>query len=395
VRLEEADSMKEIRADFLPLNKPSIDESDIRAVTECMKSGWITTGPRCLEFEDRFKALTGASHAMTVASATAGMHLALLALGIGPGDEVITPSMTFASTVNMIALLGAKPVFVDVDYDTLNIKAEDIEAKVTPRTKLIIPVHFAGAPADMDRIMKVASDHRLTVIEDAAHAVGTRKQGVHAGGFGNMAIFSFHPIKNITTGEGGMITHNDPALEKRLRVLRFHGIERDAWKRYGKGGVPEYDIDEPGYKYNLTDMQAALGIAQLDRIGAFNGRRAFLADRYMRGLAGVRGIDLPGVPAYPHEHAHHLFAVKVRAMDRGRFMEKLSEYNIGYGYHYPACHLLRYVKRRYGTVALPETERAAERILSLPLFPGMQDGDVDYVCRAIREILEGAGGKEP
>ncbi len=166
-----------------------------------------------------------------------------------------------------------------------------------------------------------------------------------------------------------MITHNDPFLEKKMRVLRFHGIERDAWKRYGKGGVPEYDIDEPGYKYNLTDMQAALGIAQLDRLAAFNERRASLAERYRQGLAEVGGIDLPGVPAYPHEHANHLFAVKVTAMDRGRFMEKLSEYNIGYGYHYPACHLLRYVKKRYGTVSLPETERASARILSLPLYP--------------------------
>jgi UDP-4-amino-4-deoxy-L-arabinose-oxoglutarate aminotransferase len=379
--------MIEKRPDFLPLNRPSIGEAEIAAVTECLKSRWITTGPLCARFEERFKTLTGARYALSVVSATAGMHLALMALGIGPGDEIITPSMTFASTVNMIALLGAKPVFVDIDYDTLNIDCDQIESRITPGTRAIIPVHFAGAPAEMDRIGEIADRHRLTVIEDAAHAVGTRQRERHAGGFGGIAVFSFHPLKNITTGEGGMITHNDEALERKLRILRFHGISRDAWKRYGKGGNPEYDIDEPGYKYNLTDIQAALGIAQLERLDEFNRRRSALVKLYREGLSGVRDVELPGDPPYPHTHARHLFVAKIGAMARSLFMEKLSEYNIGYGLHFPPCHRLRYVKSRFGLQSLPETERAAERIISLPLFPEMTDDDVSYVCAAVREIV--------
>lgn len=385
--------MMKIREDFLPLNRPSIGEAEIAGVTACLRSGWITTGPLCNQFEERFQELTGARHAVSLSSATAGMHLALTALGIGPGDEVITPSLTFASTVNMIALCGARPVFADVHYEDLNINAGDIEARITPRTKAIIPVHFAGAPAEMDRILEIADRHRLTVIEDAAHAVGTRQRGIHAGGFGGIAIFSFHPLKNITTGEGGLIAHNDDELEKRLRLLRFHGIERDAWKRYGRGGNPEYDIEAPGWKYNLTDIQAALGIAQLSRLDEFNRRRAELAALYRDGLRGVAGLDLPGDPPYPHAHAHHLFVVKVLAMERERFMQRLSDYNIGYGLHFPACHLLKYVKERFGMAKLPDTERAAVRILSLPLFPDMTDGDVAYVCASVREILcEARGG---
>jgi UDP-4-amino-4-deoxy-L-arabinose-oxoglutarate aminotransferase len=376
-----------IREDFLPLNRPSIGEKEIAAVTDCMKSKWITTGAFCNAFEEQFKCLTAARYAVSVVSGTAGMHLALMVLGIGPGDEVITPSMTFASTINMIALLGAKPIFTDIHYDTLNLDAADIEDRITSRTRAIVPVHFAGAPVDMERIMEIAESHHLPVIEDAAHAVGTRVGTTHAGGFGGTAVFSFHPLKNITTGEGGMVTHNDERMEKQLRLLRFHGIERDAWKRYGKGGNPEYDIEIPGYKYNLTDIQAALGIAQLSQVEQFNGRRTELAALYRMGLAGVEEIELPGVPPYPHHHSQHLFVVKIRTMQRPLFMEKLSQYNIGYGIHFPACHLLKYVKERFGSVSLPETERVAERIVSLPLFPDMADDDVEYVCSAVREIF--------
>ena len=374
----------------MPLSKPSIGEREIKGVVDCLKSGWITTGPVCKAFEDGFCELTGASHALSVTSATAGMHLVFLALGIGEGDEIVTPSMTFASTVNMIAMLKARPVFVDINYDTLNINADLIEKKISHRTKAIVPVHFAGAPADMDMILEVAKRHNLPVIEDAAHAVGTYYKGVHAGGFRHAAIFSFHPIKNITTGEGGMITHTDDALEAKLRLLRFHGIERDAWKRYGKGGNPEYDINMPGFKYNLPDMQAALGLAQLARLNEINQRRSELAGLYMKGLKDAAGIELPGVPDYPHVHAWHLFIVKILSMAREVFMEKLSEYNIGYGLHFPACHRLSYIRKQFATGKgmLPETERAAERIISLPLFPGMSNDDVSYVCDAIKEILK-------
>jgi len=379
-----------IRENFLPLSRPSIGDREIEGVVACLKSGWITTGPVCKAFEDKFRELTGASHAVSLSSATAGMHLVLLALGIGEGDEIITPSMTFASTVNMIVMLGARPVFVDIHHDTLNMNPELLEEKISPKTKAIIPVHFAGAPVDMDRILGIAERYNLIVIEDAAHAVGTYYKGVHAGGFGHIAIFSFHPIKNITSGEGGMITHSDEKLEKQLRLLRFHGIERDAWKRYGKGGNPEYDIHQPGFKYNLPDMQAALGLAQLSRLNEINCRRAEIAALYRGGLKDSAGLELPGIPEYPHVHAWHLFIIKVLSMDRGLFMEKLSEYNIGYGLHFPACHLLNYIKKQFGNGEgmLPETERAAGKIISLPLFPDMVDDDVFYVCEAIKEILK-------
>jgi len=380
----------EIRKDFLPLSRPSIGEKEILEVTECLKSGWITTGPLCKAFEEKFCELTGASYALAVSSGTAGMHLMLLGLDIKRGDEIITPSMTFASTLNMITLCGARPVFVDIHYDTLNINADLIEKKITERTKGIIPVHFAGAPVDMDKILSLSQRFNVPVIEDAAHAVGTYYKRIHPGGFGQSAIFSFHPIKNITTGEGGMITHNDDHLESQLRLLRFHGIERDAWKRYGRGGKPEYDIQTPGFKYNLTDIQAALGLAQLSRLEELNNRRRQLADQYRRELGGVEGLELPGVPTYPHTHAWHLFVIKVISMDRERFMQKLSEYQIGYGIHFPAGHRLSYFQKRHKIKKgeLKETERANNRLVSLPLFPDMKDDDVSYVCEAVREILK-------
>lgn len=381
-----------VRKDFLPLNRPSIGEKEIRSVESCLKSGWITTGPLCKEFENEFCRLTGAGYAVSLTSATAGLHLLLLALGLENGDEVITPSLTFASTVNMISMQGCEPVFIDVDYDTLNMDEDRLESAITKKTKAIIPVHFAGAPVDMDKIMKIADRHHLFVIEDAAHAVGTYYKGRHAGSFGHPAIFSFHPIKNITTGEGGMITLQDETLEKAIRLLRFHGIERDAWKRYGKGGNPAYDITTPGFKYNMTDMQAALGLAQLSRLGELNQRRKAIAEMYLQELKGIDGMGLPVCPSYEHIHAWHLFVVKILAIDRERFMEKLADYNIGYGLHFPACHLFSYIKnqqkRRKDNLSV--TEDVAKNILSIPLFPDMKDDDVYYVCEAIKEIIRHA-----
>ncbi len=379
-----------IRKDFLPFSRPSIGEVEIHKVVDCLKSGWITTGALCQEFEDKFCGLTGARQAVALNSATAGMHLMLTAMNLRQGDEVITPSVTFASTINMIALRQAKPVFVDIDYDTLNINCDLIEEKISSKTKAIIPVHFAGVPADMDQINHLARKYHLAVIEDAAHAVGTYYKGIHAGGFGHPAIFSFHPIKNITTGEGGMITLNDAGLERKLRLLRFHGIERDAWKRYGKGGNPSYDIMEPGYKYNMPDLLAALGLAQMERWKELNARRQQLARLYLDGLRGLNGLDLPQVPSYDHIHAWHLFIVKIKDFSRDAFMQKLADYNIGYGLHFTPAHELSYVKARYGAGAdlLPETNRAADKIISLPLFPDMTEDDVQYVCDAIKEILK-------
>ena len=388
-----------IRADFLPLSRPALGDEEADAVVGCLRSGWITSGPKVAELEGLFREATGAPHAVAVASATAGLHIVLAALGIGPGDEVVTPSMTFASTANQIVLRGATPVFAEVDYGTLQVLPGDLAAKITPRTKAVIPVHFAGAPADLDPIRAAAEAAGVPVIEDAAHAVGTFYKGVPAGGpagrggAGNIAIFSFHPIKNITTAEGGMITCSDDGLAERLRLLRFHGIERDAWKRYGKGGTPHYDIRAPGYKYNLTDLHAALGVVQMGRSRGLNARRAELARRYLGGLRGVPGIELPEDVPYPHVHSWHLLIVKATGIERDALIASLAERNVGTGLHFPACHLLAYVRERFGTRKgdLPQTERAAERILSLPLFPGMSVDDVDYVCDAVREIVSEVG----
>ncbi len=389
-KTREADLL-EIRKDFLPLSRPGLDGEEIEAVAASLRSGWITSGPKVAELEELFRSLTGAPHAVAVSSATAGLHIVLAALGVGEGDEVVTPSMTFASTVNQIALRGARPVFADSDYATLQVLPEGVERAITKRTRVVIPVHFAGAPADLDLIRAAADRAGVPVIEDAAHAVGTSYRGKPAGGHGNIAIYSFHPIKNITTGEGGMVTCYDAELAKRLRLLRFHGIERDAWKRYGKGGIPHYDIRDPGYKYNLTDLQAAIGVVQMGKVKRMNDRRAVLAGRYREGLRGVPGIDLPESPPYPHEHSWHLFIVKVTSMDRDAFIGRLADCKIGVGLHFPPCHLLTYVRQRFGTKEgdLPACERAGARILSLPLFPGMADDDVHYVCAAIREILSG------
>jgi len=370
--------------DFIPMSRPYFGEEEIQAVAEVLRSGWITSGPKCKAFEEGFAAFVGARQAVSLTSATAGLHLVLKALDIGSGDEVITPSMTFASTVNQIVLAGAKPVFVDCVYDTLMPEASAYAKAITRRTRAIIPVHFAGAPADMDAIEDIAG--AIPIVEDAAHAIDTRYKGKHIGGR-HTAIFSFHPIKNITTGEGGMVTSNDEALMRRLRLLKFHGIERDAWKRYGKGSDPTYDIFEPGYKYNMTDIQAALGLVQMKKIAAITRRRSEIAGAYLEGLTGI-GLDLPGVPAYEHQHSWHLFVVKVRTMTRREFMAALAEQEIGYGLHFPACHTLSYVKKICGAATLPVTEEAAERIISLPVYPGMEDRQVNRVIGAIRGILE-------
>jgi UDP-4-amino-4-deoxy-L-arabinose-oxoglutarate aminotransferase len=388
-----------IRADFLPLSRPALGCEEETAVVACLRSGWITSGPKVAELEGLFREATGAPHAVAVASATAGLHIVLAALGIGPGDEVITPSLTFASTVNQVVLRGATPVFAECDYGTLQVVPGDLAAKVTSRTRAVIPVHFAGAPFDLDAVRAAAERAGVPVIEDAAHAVGTHYKGMPAGGAsgpgntGNIAIFSFHPIKNITTAEGGMVTCYDGDLAARLRRIRFHGIERDAWKRYGKGGTPHYDIREPGYKYNLTDLQATLGVVQMGKVQALNARRAELARRYLAGLRGVAGIDLPQDPPYPHIHSWHLFIVKATGIERDALIAALAERNVGAGLHFPPCHLLAYVRERFGAKEgdLPQTERAGKRILSLPLFPGMSADDVDYVCEAVREILSEAG----
>lgn len=321
------------------------------------------------------------------------MHIALKALGIGPGDEVITPSMTWVSTVNLIVLAGATPVFADVDRGTLMVTADTVMAKISDRTRLIIPVHFAGAPVDMAPIRLLAARHNnIALIEDAAHAIGTEYKGMRVGRLGT-SIFSFHPIKNITTGEGGMVCSDDPDVEERIRRLKFHGLGVDAYDRQTHGRSPQAEVIEPGFKCNLPDILAVLGLCQMDRLEEMNNRRALLAGYYRERLGDMDEILPLSIPDYPMKHAWHLFIVRVdedkAGMDRDRFMAGLKALNIGTGLHFRAAHLQKYYRETFPDVAgtLPHTEWNSKRICSLPLFPDMIREDVDDVVDAIKAVL--------
>jgi UDP-4-amino-4-deoxy-L-arabinose-oxoglutarate aminotransferase len=376
----------------LPFSRPSITEGDINAVGDVMRSGWITTGHKNAEFERAFSQYTGASGAVALCSGTAGMHLVFHALGIGPGDEVVTPSLTWVSTVNLIVLSGATPVFADVDRDTLLVTPDTLRRRFTPRTRLVVPVHFAGAPVDLGAIRALAAGVGAAVIEDAAHALGAGYRGAPIGRAGT-AIFSFHPIENITTGEGGMVCSDEPELLERIRRLRFHGLGADAHDRETQGRSPQAEVIEPGYKYNMTDTAAALGLRQLERIERFNLKRAQLALRYRLRLKEIEEILPLSDPPYAVTHAWHLFVVRLdlekARMSRDEFMGRLKKKNIGTGVHFLAVHMQEYYRDRFGFERgeLPNTDWNSERICSLPLFPGMTVEDVDGVVDAIKEIL--------
>ena len=377
-----------MRQQFLPLSRPSIGPAEVAAVTECLESGWITGGPRVQRFEEAFAAAVEARHAVAVSSATAGLHLALLVLSIGPGDEVITSPMTWASTGNMILAVGATPVFVDVDPGTLQIDPDAVAAAIGPHTRAILPVHFAGQPVDVDALRTLADRHGIALIDDAAHALGTRYRGRAIGGGTTAAVFSFHPIKAITTGEGGMVTTDDPSLADRLRLLRFHGIARDAWGRYAKSGTPDYEIVALGFKYNMTDIQAALGIVQLGRLEEFVAARTRVATWYAEALRGMPGVEMLSTVPYPSRHAWHLLVVRVGRV-RDVVMARLLEAKIGVGLHFKPLHLHRFYRDRFGIApeALPHATAASESILSLPLFPGMTRDDVRDVADALSDAL--------
>jgi dTDP-4-amino-4,6-dideoxygalactose transaminase len=381
----------------LPLSRPTLGEEEISEVIEVIQSGWITSGPRVKRFEEEFARYVSARYAVTVNSCTAALHAAVLAHGIGPGEEVITSAMTWPATANMIEVAGAKPVFADVDRATLQLTAETVAAAVTERTRAILPVHFAGQACDLDGLVNIATEHGVTIIQDAAHAVGTEFRGRRIGGDGLTACFSFHPIKNITTGEGGMITTDSDELADKLRLLRFHGVNRDAWSRYGKVDSPRYETVLPGWKYNLTDLQAALGIHQLAKLDGFIERRTHLAELYQMQLEGIEGVKQLGRAAGTSRHAWHLFVVTIEpavfGCDRDRFMQLMTQQGIGTGLHFTAVHLHDYYRSRYGYRPgdLPNTEWASDRVVSLPLYPSMSDQDVGRVCEAIRAVKKGTG----
>lgn len=374
--------------EFLPFSRPAMGPEELAAVSEVLQSGWITTGPKNQALEQAFCALTGNQPAIAVISATAGMHVALMALGIQAGDEVITPSLTWVSTLNMIVLLGAEPVMIDVDRDTLMVTPHAIEAAITPRTKAIIPVHYAGAPVDIDAIRAVADRHGIPVIEDAAHAAGTYYKGNHVGHRGT-AIFSFHAIKNMTCAEGGLIVTDDEQLANRMRSLKFHGLGVDAFDRQTHGRAPQAEVISPGYKYNLPDINAAIALVQLKKLEQHNARRAEIAERYRTELENTPFLPL-SQPPWAHKHAWHLFILRVDeascGISRNDLMEALKAKGIGTGLHFRAAHTQKYYRERYPALVLPNTEWNSDRICSIPLFPTMTDDDVTRVIAALREV---------
>ena len=379
--------------DFLPFSRPTISEETIQEVAECLRSGWITTGPRVQKFETALKDYLGAPHALMVMSATSGLHLTLMALGIGPGDEVITPSLTFVATLNVIANLGAKPVLVDIDPSTLNIEVNHLRDLITPRTRAIMPVHYAGLPVNCDEIYAIAKEYNLRVIEDAAHAIGSQYNGKKIGSFGDIQVFSFHPNKNMTTIEGGCVVTRDDEFAKKFNLYRFHGIDRESWNRFGKNGSQHYDVVLPGLKSNMSDVQAAVGIHQLAALDGFNARRQELAQRYHEALQGIPALTLPVNPAEHPGHAWHLYCACINPQyttyTRDTFMDALKERGIGTGLHYTATHLFTYYQNEFGYRLgdFPATESVCARIMSLPLFPTLTNEQQDRVIATIKELL--------
>ena len=381
-----------MRTKFLSLSRPTIAEDDILAMNDVIRSGWITTGPKNLEFEQKFCEYVGCPEAVALSSATAGMHLLIKALGIGVGDEVITPSMTWISTANIIVLSGATPVFVDVDRDSLMVTKKHIEQALSEKTKLVIPVHFAGASANVDSIQKLAEEHKVPLVWDSAHAVGTKYKNKHVGHTGT-SIFSFHPNKNMTTGEGGMICSDDSDLLDRIRCLKFHGLEVDSFGKKIQGSTTQAQVIEPGYKYNLTDISAILGIQQLAQLDGFIQKRTELAMRYKEQICEIDEILPLSIPSYQIKHSWNLFVVRLNSKSgfkREEFLQKLKENNVGTGIHFFPIHRHKYYAETMNPKSgeLSNTDWNGDRLFSLPLFPEMTEHDVDYVVETIKQILK-------
>ncbi|HTR97341.1 MAG TPA: DegT/DnrJ/EryC1/StrS aminotransferase family protein [Candidatus Acidoferrales bacterium] len=383
-----------VRPDFLVFGAPLIGEAEIDEVVDTLRSGWIGFGPKCLRFEEDFAAYVRAPHALSVNSATAALHLALIAAGVGQGDEVVTTPLTFCATANVITHVGAKPVFVDVEQDTQNLDVSRIESAITPRTKAILPVHMCGWPCDMDAIAAIAGRHGLAVIEDAAHATEAWYRGRKVGSLSAFTAFSFYATKNMTTAEGGMLTVADDAAHARLRALRLHGLDKDAWKRYSPGEFLPYETLEPGFKYNMTDLQASLGLHQLARLEGNLERRREIWRTYDEAFAPLPGLRTPGLrEAHGTRHARHLYTLRLEpgelAITRTEFARALGAENIGSGIHFVPVHLHAWYARELGTRRgdFPVAEAIGDSTISLPLSPAMNDEDVQDVIAAVRKIV--------
>jgi len=379
------------------------DGNELAYVREVLESGWLTTGAKAIELERRFAAAVGAEHAIAVNSCTSALHLALEAAGVKAGDRVFVPTMTFTASAEVVRYLGADPIFLDIEYGTCLLTPEIVEAAVRrhPDVKTLVVVHFGGQAAAMETaggrpgILEICRRHGVRVVEDAAHAFPARSAGRMIGGLGDAACFSFYANKTITTGEGGMLTTNDAALAARARTMRLHGIDRTVWDRYTstKPGW-EYDVVAPGFKYNMPDVNAALGLAQLERAAEFQEGRLRCARRYLDALAGVPHLDLPVCREPAEDQAWHLFPVVIRPgapVDRNRCVEKLAEQGIGTSVHYRPLHRMSYYRQTYHLSPddFPQAERVWNGCLSLPIFPTMTDDEIDYVCAALAGILEG------
>ena len=377
-----------VKKKFLPYFQPSIGRAEIEEVVDTLNSGWLTMGPKTLEFERLIAEYTGAKHAIAVNSCTAALHLSLIALDIGKGDEVITTPFTFAATGNVIIHAGAKPVFVDIDRATYNINPEKVERAITKRTKAIMPVHYAGQACDMRTINRIAEKHHLFTIEDAAHAIGAEYEGKKIGTFADATCFSFYVTKNMTTGEGGAITTDDDKLADKLRILRLHGISRDAWKRYTSAGDWYYEIEECGWKYNMTDMQAALGIQQIQRLDEFIAVRREYAQIYTEKLSKIDGVITP-YEMPNSKHVYHLYPILLSSYDRKKFIEQMKERNIGCSVHFIPLHLHPFYRRtfKFRKGDFPNSEWVYEREVSLPLYPRMTKKDLVYVVNAVADVL--------
>jgi len=383
---------KPVRDSFLVFGAPDIKEPEIKEVENTLRSGWLGTGPKTQRFEEDFKKYIGCKHAIALNSCTAGLHLALDVIGVGPGDEVITTPMTFASTANVIVHQGAKPIFVDIERETMNIDPTKIEEAITPKTKAIIPVHMAGRPCKMDEIMQIARAHNLVVIEDAAHAVEAWYGDKKIGNIGDITAFSFYVTKNVVTGEGGMVTTNNDGWAEEIRIKRLHGISKDAWKRYSAEGFQPYETLYPGYKYNMMDIQASLGIHQLARVEENLKIREKIWQMYNEAFADMPEVITP-IEEEGIRHARHLYTILLRLerlkIDRNQFIEALKAENIGTGIHFIALHLHKYYRETFGYKRgdFPNAEFVSDRTVSLPLSPKLSERDVEDVIRGVRKIV--------
>ncbi len=377
---------------FLIFGSPLIEKAEMDEVLDSLKSGWLGTGPKVKKFEQMFSEYTGARYAIAVNSCTAALHLSMLAIGIKPGDEVIVPTMTFAATANAVIHAGGVPVFVDCERDSMNMDPEDVEKKITKRTKVIIPVHFAGRPCNMEALMSIAKKNKLKVVADCAHAIETEYRGVKADTFGDIACFSFYVTKNVVTGEGGMVITNSKRYADKIKILALHGMSKDAWSRFSDKGYKHYKVVYAGFKYNMMDIQAALGIHQLSRIEKNWERRREIWNIYNKAFMGLP-VSIPAPEEPGDRHAYHLYTLFLKLdrlkISRDEFLETMTRQNIGVGVHYIALHLHPYYRKAYGYRKgdFPNAEWISERTVSLPLSPKLTNTDVTDVISAVKHVL--------